>query len=134
MVQSIDGQTLALTLQGPKPSLVLLSTESLETIASIPLPHTPEWVAPGPNASLWNVSSRHHPAFIQIRRAAEKWDTTVHKLSRPLISMIADANGHHIFATTTGYSSDGETLIGNHFIQDQILKDQTQIWVQQKTH
>ena len=122
MAQSIDGKTIALTLPGPRPSLALLSAEKLEPIASIPLPHIPEWVVPGPTDNLWNISSRHHPAIIQVKHQQGQWQAWVKKLRRPLISMIPSDTGNHIFATTTGYRTDGTTLIGNHFIQDQILK------------
>ncbi len=122
MAKSTDSQTLALTLQGAEPGIALFSLSNFEQKEHIALPHTPEWIVPGPNPNHWTLSSRQTPALIRLQRTRQQWKTTVHPLSRPFISMIADSTGHHIFATTTGYRADGQTLTGNHFVQDQILK------------
>ncbi len=122
IAKSRDSEAIAVALQGPNPSMALLSPNNLKQVEHIALPLTPEWIAPGPNSNHWTVSSRESPALMSLKRTEKPWTTTVHPLSRPLLSMIADATGNHIFATTTGYKPDGQPLKGNHFIQDQILK------------
>ena len=121
MALSIDREVIALTQQGSKPGVLLLNADTLEAFASIPLNRIPEWIAPGPTARQWLVSSRHQPSLIQLRRAQNEWQKTVHPLSRPLIGMVSDSVGAHLFALTTGYHPQGVALQGNHFVQDQIL-------------
>ena len=117
---SLDREVIALTQQGSKPGVLLLNADTWKRSAF----HyrIPEWIAPGPTARQWLVSSRHQPSIIQLRRAQNKWQKTVHPLSRPLIGMVSDSVGAHLFALTTGYHPQGAALQGNHFVQDQILK------------
>ena len=123
---SLDGEILAATQVGAKPGVALLNLKKPQVIQEISLSRFPEWIAAGPQAQTWLVSSRQQPSLIRIQYSEEKWVHTQQALSRPIIAMTSARNGQSLYAATTGYTPSGEPLGGNHYIQDQILEFDTE--------
>lgn len=121
---SQDETQLAVTVQGKTPGITIFPLQGPHPSQPqhLPLPVVPEWIQPGPTQESWVVSSRRTPALISVTRENGRLTHRVRKLSRPVIAMAPSVDGESIFAAMTGYHPEGEALLGNHYIRDQIVR------------
>lgn len=124
------GRRVAVTVDGRRRGLWVVSVPSMRPETFVELDVAPEWIVFGRDEDTLIVSSRRPAALHRLRRDGGGWrtDRSPLLLGRPAVTLARSGDGARVFLATTDYRPDGRPHHGNHFVQDQILAVDTAEW------
>ncbi len=121
---ALDGAREFLAISAaPERGLLVLSTRDLTVSARAELDQPADWLAFAESASTLVVSTRADASL----RALEREGGTLRELTRlplgrPAVTLARVREGAELLLAVTDYRPDGSPQLGNHFVQDQILR------------
>lgn len=120
-----DGSRLVVARGGYAPELVVVDPEAGAVRQRVPLPASADWLVFGPDAATVLAATRAD-ARLHRWRANGSDGALVHDaslaLGRPAVVLARSHAGESLLLATTDYRPDGARHLGNHFVQDQLLR------------
>ena len=126
---SPDQRRLAVASDGERPGVWLLPLVEDVPTDFVELDFRPDWLAFGADAETLVVSSLHEPGLHKLVRGDAGWRVVADlALVRPAVTLARSHDGAHIYLAVTDYSPTGRPHVGSHFVQDQLLTLDTDLW------
>lgn len=122
--RSPDGASIALLRAGPRPELVVLSSPGFAVNARVGLDAAADWLAFGRDATTLVVATRSNARLRRYALGADRQLAPAGELllGRPAVTLARSRAGDAWLVTTTDFQPEGDAHSGNHFVQDQILR------------
>ncbi|PHS18150.1 MAG: hypothetical protein COA86_08370 [Kangiella sp.] len=121
---------VAVAIEGIEPKIAVINTVSHEVTQRINLDESPEWIVYGPKGDSLVFSSRTPRALYRLDRIEEEFQLYQKPLffGRPVLTISRKPGSPYFYVATTGYNPSGDAPLGNHFVQDQLLKVSIEKW------